>query len=80
MEELLMGGEAARYAGLSRQRLYQLASRGEVGRKVSGHWVFTRAELEAYKAAPKHKGGRPKDEAGTLTSTASPAQPRVAYD
>ena len=63
MEDLLMGDEAARYAGLSRQRLYQIASSGEVGRKLSGHWVFTREELDAYKAAPKSKGGRPKPKA-----------------
>ncbi len=64
MDDLLMGDDAARYAQLSRQRLYQLAANGEVGRKVSGHWVFTRAELDAYKAAPKNKGGRPKALAG----------------
>jgi hypothetical protein len=64
MEDLLMGDEAARYAGLSRARLYQIAASGEVGRKLSGHWVFTRTELDAYKAAPKNKGGRPKEEAG----------------
>jgi hypothetical protein len=69
MDELLMGEAAAQHAGLSRQRLYQLAANGDIGRKVSGHWVFTRAELDAYKAREKSKGGRPK----SATTMASPA-------
>ncbi len=69
MEDLLMGDAAARYLGVSRQRLYQLTKEG-IGRKVSSHWVFTRAELDAYKAREKNKGGRPKARSGMPTPVA----------
>ncbi len=65
MEELLMGEQAAQYVGVSYKRLHQLTKEG-IGRKVSGHWVFTRAELDEYRAKEKDKGGRPKADAGTL--------------
>ena len=71
-DEEITAGEAARIAGVSRQRINQLAEAGRIGRQVAGrYWVFTRAEIEAYKAKPKSKGGRPKARAGTLT----PADP-----
>lgn len=60
MDDLLMGEQAAQYLGVSRQRLYQLTVEG-FGRKVSGHWLFTREELDRYRASEKNKGGRPKD-------------------
>jgi hypothetical protein len=65
MEDLLMGEQAAQYLGVSYKRLHQLTKEG-IGRKISGHWVFTREELDAYRAAEKNKGGRPKEEAGPL--------------
>lgn len=71
MEDLLMGDEAAAYLGLSRQRLYQLAASGIVGRRLGSHWIFTRAELDAYKASDKSKGGRPKDGRLILTPVIS---------
>ncbi len=64
--ELLAGQQAADYAGFTRARLYKLAREGRLGRQIAGVWFFTRAEIDAYKAAPKNKGGRPKYEAGTL--------------
>ncbi len=51
---------------------YKLAREGRLGQQIAGVWFFTRAEIDAYKAGPKNKGGRPKHEAGTLT-IASPA-------
>jgi hypothetical protein len=58
MDDLLMGVEAAAYVGVSYKRLHQLTKEG-YGRKVSGHWMFTKAELDAYRTSEKDKGGRP---------------------
>ena len=71
-EEFLNAQQAAAYLGVHRQRIYQLADEGKIGRKVAGYWVFTRAELDAYEAAPKGPRGRPKGDAGTLEAV-SPA-------
>lgn len=65
MDEILMGDQAADYLGVTYQRLHQLTKEG-IGRKVSGHWVFTRAELDAYRVQPKSKGGRPPKTEGLL--------------
>jgi excisionase family DNA binding protein len=65
-DEELTAGEAAVILGVNRQRVNELARAGRIGRQVAGrYWVFTRAELEAFKSAPKSKGGRPKEETGT---------------
>lgn len=61
MEDLLMGDQAAQYLGVSRQRLHQLTREG-LGRRMSGHWIFTRKELDEYRVSEKNKGGRPKEE------------------
>lgn len=58
MEEILMGEEAARYLGVTYSRLHQLTKAG-IGKKVSGHWVFSRAELDTYRESEKDVGGRP---------------------
>ncbi len=59
-EELLTGANAARFLGLSRARINLLAKQGRLGKQIAGRfYVFTRAELELYKAQPKDKGGRP---------------------
>ena len=76
MDEILMGEQAAEYVGVSYQRLHQLTKEG-IGRKISGHWVFTRAELDAYRNSEKNKGGRPPKESGLpmiqgTTVTSSP--------
>ena len=67
MSEELTAGEAAQILGVNRQRINQLAKAGRLGRQIAGrYWVFTRAEIEAFKNQPKSKGGRPKEVAGTL--------------
>ena len=72
--EYLSASQAAAYLGMHRSRLYQLTKAG-LGQQIGGYWLYTKAELDAYKAAPKSKGGRPKSEAGTLVR-AHPAQPK----
>ncbi len=72
-EELLSAAQAADYLSVSRQRIYELTESGRLGKKIAGYWVYTRAELDAYMAQrDANKGGRPKHEAGPLT-TAHPA-------
>lgn len=71
MDEEITSGQAAKLAGLSRQRIGQLAEAGKIGRQVAGRfWVFTRAEILAFVAQEKDKGGRPKK-----TKEASESQP-----
>ena len=54
-------GEAAAYLEITRQRLDELAEAGRIPRrKVGRNYIYRRADLEAFKAAPKSKGGRPK--------------------
>ncbi len=56
--DLLDVQEAVTYSGLTKQRLYQLGT--QVGFRIGTTWIFSRAKLDAYKAAPKNKGGRPR--------------------
>lgn len=58
----LTGGETARLLGVSRQHVNRLAHAGKLpARHVAGRfWIFRRADVEAYKAKDKSKGGRPK--------------------
>jgi hypothetical protein len=58
--DLLDVQQAVEYSGLTKQRLYQLGE--QVGYKIGSIWVFSRAKLDAYKEAPKNKGGRPKSD------------------
>ena len=59
-EEYLNAVEAAAYLGLHRSRIYALADSGRLGKKLAGYWVFTRAELDAYKQTSLGQSGRPK--------------------
>ena len=73
-QEFLNAVEAAEYLGVIRQRVYDLAKDGRIGRRIGGYWLFTKAELDRYKAERTHRprGGRPKGSAGTLRA-ADPA-------
>ena len=74
-EELITTGEAMRMLGLSRQRINEIASAGRIGRQIAGrYWVFTREEIEAYKAQPKSKGGRPKEDLNLTMDTRMPGR------
>ena len=61
-DELMTGGRASAYSGISRARLYTLANQKRIGQKIGGVWFFTPRELDAYKESEKSKGGRPKSE------------------
>ncbi len=58
--------EAAEYLGVIRQRVYDLAKEGRIGRRIGGYWLFTKEELDRYAAerTQRPKGGFPKDNAG----------------
>ena len=72
-EELITAGQAAQIAGLSRQRINQLAESGRLGRQVAGrYWVFTRREVEEYRDTPRDKGGRPKSDEDLTTIMQTP--------
>ena len=63
LSELLTADQAAAYLGVTRQRVYTLAWSGTLGQRVGSTWLFTRHELDDWKAQPKSKGGRPKSDA-----------------
>ena len=67
LEEFMTAGEAMAYLGVSKQRLYELAEIGRIGRQRMGRfWLYNRRDVERYKNEPKSKGGRPKKpETGT---------------
>ena len=73
----LTSGEAAELLGVSRQRVNQLAQDEKLpARHVANrYWVFTRADVEAFKAKAKSKGGRPKKRA--VDQNAQAARARV---
>lgn len=55
--------DAAAYLGVTRQRLDELALAGRVKRiKIGRTWAYPRSALDAFRAAPKRKAGRPKSQ------------------
>lgn len=60
--------EVAAMAGLTRQRIQQLASAGQmpVGKKLSSGWVWETADIEAWLAARR-------GDTETATDTGSPS-------
>lgn len=61
----MTSAQAASYLGVSRTRISELSNAGRIGRRVAGkYWVYTKAELDAYREqAPANKGGRGKSSA-----------------
>ncbi len=70
--DLLTVTQAAEYLGVTRQSVHNMTKQG-YGRRVGSMWLFTREEVDRWKAAPRHAGGRPKPGAGT-PSPAIPAK------
>jgi len=69
--DLLTTTQAADYLGVSRQHAHALTKRG-YGTRYGSVWMFTREELERWRAQPKKgPGGRPpKANAETLARAA----------
>ena len=65
--DLLTTSQAADYLGVSRQHAHALTKQG-YGTRYGSVWMFTREELDRWRAQPKKgPGGRPpKEHAGTL--------------
>lgn len=61
--DLLNGADAAKYLGVSTQRIYQLSQEGKIGRVLGGYWLYTKRELDEYRINRKPVG-RPKAEKG----------------
>ncbi len=77
MDDLLTATQAADYLGVSRQRINQITKEG-YGQRVGSVWLFTREELDRWKAQPaKGPGGRPKRAAGS--SALGLTQPQGNY-
>ncbi len=68
IDELMTITQAAEYLGVTRQAVHLMTKQG-YGQRVGSIWLFTREELERWKATPRHAGGRPKAGAGTLPPT-----------
>jgi excisionase family DNA binding protein len=63
--ELLTIPQAAALLGMHRAAAFRAVQAGRLPAvRVGGVWVLRRADVEAYRAAPKHAGGRPKQERG----------------
>ncbi len=58
-DELYTSIKAAEYLGMTRQTVNLMTKQG-YGRRLGRDWFFTRAELDNWKATPRHAGGRPK--------------------
>ncbi len=64
-KELLTSTQAAEYLGVTRQAISAAAKADKIGTRYGAVYMFTRAELDAWKMT-RHGGGRPKSSAGTL--------------
>ena len=74
----MIAADAARYLGVTPERISALVRKGRlVGRVVAGRVrVFSRAELDAYRAqAVTNKGGRPKKQRDTAAPPESAEPP-----
>lgn len=52
-------GLAAKYSGYHRTWLARAASQGRLGRRFMGQYLFTRAELDEFKATERKSGPKP---------------------
>ena len=57
-DEMLNSVDAAAYLDITPERIYALRRQGRIGMMIGGFWVFSKAELDNYKATRKR--GRPK--------------------
>ncbi len=67
--DLMTASQAAEYLGVTRQAVHLMTKQG-YGTRVGSVWLFTREELDKWKATPRHAGGRPKSHAPSLNRPA----------
>ncbi len=61
LNDVMTADQAAAYVGVSRQRIYALTKAGKlVPRRVGATHLYLRGDLDAWRATPKHPGGRPR--------------------
>ncbi len=79
LDDVMTADQAASYVGVSRQRIYALTKTGKlVPRRVGSTHLYLRDDLDAWKAAPKHPGGRPrKGPAASCAGKATPITPQT---
>lgn len=64
-DQLLTVPQAAALLGMHRAAAFRAVQAGRLPAiRVGGVWVLRRTDVEVYRAAPKHAGGRPKQERG----------------
>lgn len=81
VDDLLKASAAARYLGVTRQRIYELAASGRIGQRVAGYWVFSSRELEQYrKQRGQNLGGRPRHKHGQSGVQATRPQQAVPLE
>ena len=73
-EDLLTVTQAAEYLGMTRQAVHLLTKQG-LGKRYGSMWLFTRGELDEYRARPRTHGGRP---AGAKTNASTPSPVALA--
>ena len=67
--DLLTSTQAAAYLGVTRQAVSMAAKAGKVGTRYGAVYMFTRDELDRWRAE-RHPGGRPKSSAPSLSQPA----------
>jgi excisionase family DNA binding protein len=73
MEAFLTSSEAAEYLGVSRQRVDQLGSAGEIPRERMGtFWVYRREDLDRWQRESRRPAGRPKSDDERVINTDRP--------
>lgn len=63
--------DAIRILGLKRSRIRKLAKQGRIGRLVAGRYLYTQAELDAFKSVPRKAGRRPRVASTPVTGSAA---------
>lgn len=59
--DLLTLPQAATALGMDRSAVFRVVKAGKLPAvRIGRDWLVTRADVEAYRVAPKHAGGRPR--------------------
>lgn len=58
--EYLNMKQAAKYLGVTIQRVQVLAKQGRIGTQMAGHWLFTKEDLDRYDQERRGRKGGPR--------------------